>query len=424
MTNHKPFFGGLKRFLKIFGPGLITGASDDDPSAITTFSQAGARFGLSTLWMALFAYPMLVTIMEMCARIGIATKMGITGVVKTYYPKPVLYIIVALSCGSFLLNIGADISVMGEAANLMLPAIPPLYCSIIITFLLFIIMLKLSYKRLAGVLKFICLSLLVYIIVPFMSPQHVALIFKNSVIPSFSFNKDFLLIITGLTGAIVSPYLFFWQTSTEVEELESRKKLTKSSRRFFFISMQKDVFSGVFFAVLIMYFIMLTSGTILHNNHIYEINTVKDAALALKPLAGKLSFALFSIGIISTGLLIVPVLSGSVSYILSEAFSWEVGFSKSFIEAKEFYIIIVLAMCFGIAMQLLGISSVRALLFTTTIYGIIAPLLIGIIIHICNSKKIMGNYCNKIVSNIIGLIALGLMIFTLVALAYSMLTAR
>ncbi|HEY8782835.1 MAG TPA: divalent metal cation transporter [Mucilaginibacter sp.] len=424
MNKRNPFFGWMRRFVKTLGPGLITGASDDDPSAITTFSQAGARFGLSTLWMALLAYPMLVVIMEMCARIGLATNKGIAGVVKMYYPKPVLYFMVTMSCIAFLLNISADISVMGEAANMLLPAISPLYCSIMITCLLFLIMLKLSYNKLAGVLKLVCLSLLVYIIVPFLSPQNIALIFKNSLLPSFSFKKDFLLMLTGLTGAIISPYLFFWQTSTEVEELENGARPGSGNKRFFIIAMHKDIFTGVFFAVVIMYFIILTSGTILYSNHVHEINTIRDAALALRPLAGKLSFALFSIGIIGTGFLIIPVLSGSISYILSEAFNWKEGFNKSFSEAKEFYIIIVLAMGFGIAMQSLGISSVKALLFTTIVYGIIAPLLIGIIMHICNSKEIMGDYRNKTLSNVIGSIALVLMTFTLIALGYSMLAGR
>lgn len=421
MSNQKTFFGRLNRFWKTLGPGLITGASDDDPSAITTFSQAGARFGLSTLWMALLAYPILAAIMEMCARIGIATNKGITGVVKSHYPRPVLYIMVVLSCSAFLLNIGADISVLGEAGNLLFPSIPPVYCSVLFTLLLLLLMLILSYKRLAVVLKLLCLSLAVYFIVPFLSPQHALLILKNSFIPTIKFDKELLMILTGITGAIISPYLFFWQTSTEVEEMENKGNQTKRGRRFFFLAMQKDIFVGAFFAVLIMYFIILTTGSVLHDNHIYRIGALKDAAAALMPLAGRLSYVLFSIGIIGTGFLIIPVLSGSISYILSEAFEWKGGFSKSFKEAKEFHIMIVISMGIGISIQLYGISSVKALLFTTTLYGIIAPLLIGIILHICNSKKIMGNYCNKPISNVIGWTAFVLMILTVVSLGYSML---
>lgn len=282
-------------------------------------------------------------------------------------------------------------------------------------------MLILSYKRLAVVLKLLCLSLAVYFIVPFLSPQHALLILKNSFIPTIKFDKELLMILTGITGAIISPYLFFWQTSTEVEEMENKGNQTKRGRRFFFLAMQKDIFVGAFFAVLIMYFIILTTGSVLHDNHIYRIGALKDAAAALMPLAGRLSYVLFSIGIIGTGFLIIPVLSGSISYILSEAFEWKGGFSKSFKEAKEFHIMIVISMGIGISIQLYGISSVKALLFTTTLYGIIAPLLIGIILHICNSKKIMGNYCNKPISNVIGWTAFVLMILTVVSLGYSML---
>ena len=185
--------------------------------------------------------------------------------------------------------------------------------------------------------------------------------------------------------------------------------------------MRKDIVTGAFFAVLIMYFVILTTGTVLHNNHIYEINTVKDAASALKPLAGNASYILFSIGIISTAFLIIPVLSGSVSYILSEAFNWKSGFNKSFAEAKEFYIIIIVAMCIGVIMQVLGINAVKALLFTTIIYGITAPFLIAIILHVCNNKKIMGKYCESQKCKNSGIITLILMLTTLITLCYFML---
>jgi NRAMP (natural resistance-associated macrophage protein)-like metal ion transporter len=229
MSKHYPFLKRLRRFWKALGPGLITGASDDDPSAITTFSQAGAHYGLTTLWMAILAYPVLAVLQEMCARIGIVNGKGLTGVIKTHYPRWILYSLIALSCPAFLLNIGADIAVLGDAGNLLFHNLPALYCSIGFTVFLFILMLLLPYKKLAAVMKFICLSLLVYVIVPFFTSQKIGLIIHHSLIPSFHFDRDFLLIVTGLTGAIISPYLFFWQTSSEVEEmatvnLENKKK--------------------------------------------------------------------------------------------------------------------------------------------------------------------------------------------------------
>ena len=422
MNRYKLRPSRLRRFWKALGPGLISGASDDDPSAITTFSQAGARYGLSTLWVAILAFPVLASVQEMCARIGMVTQKGITGVVKAHYPKWVLYVLIGLSCPAFVLNMGADISVLGETGNLLFPQIAPLYCSIAFTLLLLLLMIVLSFKRLAQVMKFVCLSLVVYVAAPFFYPQHFIAIFKSSFIPSFHFDKPFLLVVTGLTGAIISPYLFFWQTSAEAEEAgEDAHTVNQPIKRKFFIAMRKDIVTGAFFAVLIMYFVILTTGTVLHDNHIYEISTVKEAAAALKPLAGNASYTLFSIGIISTAFLIIPVLSGSVSYILSEAFNWKSGFNKSFSEAKEFYIIIIIAMFIGIIMQVLHINAVKALLFTTIIYGVTAPFLIAIILHICNNKKIMGKYANQRKANIPGVVTLILMLATLVILGYFML---
>jgi NRAMP (natural resistance-associated macrophage protein)-like metal ion transporter len=420
MKQHSHFIHRTKRFWKTLGPGLITGASDDDPSAITTFSQAGASYGLSTLWMALLAYPILAVIQEMCARIGIVTRRGLTSVIKTHYPSWVLYLLIVLTCPAFLLNIGADIAILGESGNLLFPRIPSLYCSVGFTVLLFLLILFLPYKKLAHVMKFICLSLLVYLIVPFLTRQNPGLIVRRTLIPTFRFDKDYLLILTGLTGAIISPYLFFWQTSSEVDGIGSVNLAKKSEKNYTFLMMRKDILSGAFFAVLIMYFIILTTGTILHDNGIRNIDTIKDAALALKPLAGDLSYLLFSIGIIGTGFLIIPVLSSTISYILTEAFNIQSGLSKSPGEAKLFYFIIAIAMCLGVAMHWLHISSVKALLLTTILYGITAPFLIGIILHVSNNKKIMGEFRNNHISNMAGILILLIMLATLVMLGYFM----
>ena len=421
MSKRLPFLLRVKRFWKTLGPGLVTGASDVDPSAITTFSQAGALYGLKTLWIAIIAYPVLAVLQEMCARIGIVTGKGLTGVIKTYYPPWILYILIALSCPAFLLNIGADIAALGEVGNLLFPAVPALYCSIAFTVLLFILILLLPYKKMAGVMKFICLSLLVYLAVPFLTKQNPSLILRSTLVPSFSLGKDFLLIVTGITGAIISPYLFFWQTSSEVEAMKAAGYENKKPKIKTFLLMRKDILAGAFFAVLIMYFIILSTGTILHDNHIFNIDTIKDAGVALKPLAGNLSYLLFSVGIIGTGFLIIPVLSASVSYILTEAFNRKSGLDKSPAEARLFYIIIAVAMGFGIAMHWLHISPVKALLLTTILYGITAPFLIAIILHVANNKKIMGDFCNNKLSNIIGSVCLFLMLATIFVLVYFLL---
>ena len=418
MSRHQLFYHRLQRFWKTLGPGLITGASDDDPSAITTFSQAGAKYGIATLWMAILAYPILAVLQEMCARIGIVTGKGLTGVVKTYYPKWVLYLLIILSCPAFLLNIGADIAVLGEAGNLLFPHIPSLYCSIGFTILLFLLILLLPYEKLALVMKYICLSLMVYLIVPFLSPQNFRSIVWHTLVPTFHFDKNFILIITGLTGAIISPYLFFWQTSSEVETMQASDTGKPRTLTYTFRLMRKDILSGAFFAVLIMYFIILTTGTILNSHHVTQIDTIKDAALALQPLAGNLSYLLFSIGIIGTGFLIIPVLSASISYIFTEAFGRQSGLNKTPGEAKLFYVIIAMALCLGMGMHWLHISAVKALMLTTLLYGITAPFLIAIILHISNSKKIMGASRNNILSNTIGWIAFVLMLATVLVLTY------
>jgi NRAMP (natural resistance-associated macrophage protein)-like metal ion transporter len=420
MRSNFRFLHRTKRFWKTLGPGLITGASDDDPSAITTFSQAGASYGLTTLWMALAAYPILAIIQEMCARIGIVSGKGLTSVVRNHYPSWLLYTLILLTCPAFLLNIGADIAILGEAGNLLFPRLPAIYCSIGFTLLLFSFILFLPYKKLVHIMKFVCLVLLVYLVVPFLSRQKIELIFRSSLIPSFHLDKDFVLIVIGLTGAIISPYLFFWQVSSEVERIDPSTHGKKTIKRYTFLLMRKDILSGAFFAVLIMYFIILTTGTILHDHGIRNINSIRDAAIALKPLAGNLSYLLFSIGIIGTGFLIIPVLSATISYIIMEAFDFKAGLSKKPGEAKLFYFVIGISMCCGIAMHWLRISSVKALLLTTVLYGITAPLLIGIILHVANNSKIMGQYRNNRISNISGVLILLFMLANLIILGYFM----
>ena len=351
-------------------------------------------------------------------RIGIVTGKGLTSVVKNHYSRWLLYTFILLSCPAFLLNIGADIALLGETGNLLFPKIPAIYCSAGFTIILFILILILPYRKLLHAMKFVCLVLLVYLVVPFFTSQKIVSIIKNTLIPSFHLNKEFILIVTGLTGAIISPYLFFWQTSSEVESNDPVAHGNKTVKRYRFLLMRKDILSGAFFAVLIMYFIILTTGTILHDHGIRNINSIKDVAIALKPLAGNLSYLLFSIGAIGTGFLIIPVLSATISYIIMEAFNFKSGLSKKPGEAKLFYIVIGISMCLGIGMHWLHIHAVKALLLTTILYGITAPFLIGIILHVANNRKIMGQYLNNRISNISGIIILLLMLATLAALLY------
>ncbi len=398
----------LSRFWKVLGPGLITGASDDDPSGIATYSQAGAKFGLNTLWVAVVSYPLMYVIQEMCARIGIVTSRGLAGIVKDNYPKWVLVVLIFFSCPAIILNIAADIAGMGAVANLIFPYIHQSFFSIGFTLLLLIATIKLSYRRLAAIMKYICLVLLVYLFVPFLVKQDISAIALSTFIPTFSFRREYLAVLVGVLGTTISPYLFFWQTSMEIEVFREKKKHIILDK-FILPHMKKDIKYGMFFSVLVMYFITLTAGTVLHNNAVFEINTVEDAAKALKPIAGNLAYILFAIGVIGISFLAIPVLAGSVSYIIAETFNWKEGLNKKFHEAKEFYFVMIIATLGGLVIQLAGIDPVKALLYTAILYGITAPVIIAIILHISNNKKIMEEYTNKPASNIIGALALLLM---------------
>lgn len=412
VPKHSPPTRGKKlfliRFWKLLGPGLITGASDDDPSGIATYSQAGARFGLATLWTALVAYPLMYVVQEMCARIGLVTNRGLAGVVKDHYPRWVLYGVIAFSCPAILLNISADIAGMGAVANLIFPRVPAAAFSILFVLLLSYLMIVLPYRRLASIMKYLCLVLLVYLMVPFLSHQHVGDILWHTFVPQFQLSREFLLVLVGVLGTTISPYLFFWQTSMEVEEMHGPKKAILLDKSIL-PRMHKDVGYGMFFSVLVMYFITLTAGSVLHESGVTQIETVEDAAQALRPLAGNFSYGLFALGVIGTGLLAVPVLAGSLSYILAETFGWKEGLNKKFHQAREFYLVIIIATLLGLGINFTGIGPVKALLYTAVLYGVTAPVLIGVILHICNNRVIMQTFTNGRWTNIIGGLTLLLM---------------
>jgi len=409
--------GALKQLFNSLGPGLITGASDDDPSGIATYSQAGAQFGLSTLWTALFTFPLMSAIQEMCARIGIVTQHGLTGVLKEHYPRWLLYFVVVLSCPAIVLNIGADIAGMGAVFNLMFPAIRASMFSMVSMGVLIIVMIKLPYFKIAAILKWLCAVLLVYLIVPFLVEQKWEPILNNTFVPKIHLNKEYLLILVAILGTTISPYLFFWQTSMEVESMRSRKKNIVVDK-FLLPEMKRDVRYGMFFSALVMYFIILTAGSVLFPAGLHTIDTVEDAAKALQPLAGNLSYALFAIGVIGTGFLAIPVLAGSMSYIISNIFNWQEGLDKKFFEARGFYIVLIISVLVGMLINLTNISPVKALLYTAILYGVTAPVLIGVILHISNNRKVMGEYVNNTSTNIVGFITLALMSVAAILLLY------
>ncbi|MBC7571113.1 MAG: divalent metal cation transporter [Spirosoma sp.] len=408
MKSKKNILSRLSSFWKQIGPGLVTGASDDDPSGIATYSQAGAAYGLSTLWTSIVAFPLMAAIQQMCARIGLVTSQGLTGTLKKYYPRPILYVMLLFSFPAIILNIGADIAGMGAVGNLLFPKIDDGFFSVYFTILLLGLIVYLPYQKIASSLKYICTVMLVYFIVPFLYKQDFGAILTATFIPTIKFDKDFLAIVVGILGTTISPYLFFWQASMEVEEMNNRKRHLIVNKKLI-RAMNQDVDFGMGVSGFVMYFIILTTGTVLFQGGIHQIDTVEQAAMALKPLAGNLAYLLFAIGIIGTGLIAIPVLSGSLSYIFTETFGWEQGLDKKFHEAKGFYIIIAISLVLGLAINYIGISPIQALIYTAILYGITAPVLIAIILHISNNKRIMGEFVNSRPINILGFAALAIM---------------
>jgi NRAMP (natural resistance-associated macrophage protein)-like metal ion transporter len=406
----------LIRFLKSLGPGLVTGASDDDPSGIATYSQAGAQFGYFTLWTALLTFPLMAAIQGMCARIGLVTSKGLTVTLRENYPKAVLYLMLLFSFPAITLNIGADLEGMGAVAHMLVPKIPIAVFSVTITAVLMYVIIKFPYQRIAMILKWLCLSLLLYLIVPFMLKQDWETVLKNTFVPTIKFNKEFLSILVAILGTTISPYLFFWQATMEAEDVEHKGKIMVDKRLL--DDMKTDVNLGMLFSNLVMFFIILTTGSVLHKAGIQHINTVDQAAKALEPLAGNLTYSIFAIGVLGTGLLAIPVLAGSQSYMLAETFGWKAGLDKKFNQAKPFYISIISSLIVALLLNFIGISAVQGLIYTAILYGLTAPVLIIVIMHIGNNKQIMKTHTNSKLSNILGTLTLLLMIVAAVALIY------
>ena len=417
MIKKKTITNKILSSWKKLGPGLVTGASDDDPSGIATYSQAGAAFGLATLWTAIVAFPLMASIQQMCARIGLVTSQGLTGTLKKHYPKPILYLMLLFSFPAIVMNIGADIAGMGAVGNMLFPAIDANFFSVLFTIILLGLIIFLPYQKIASVLKYLCIVMLVYFVVPFLYKQDFGAILKATFIPTIKFNKDFIAIIVGILGTTISPYLFFWQASVEVEEMKNKRKHLVVNKKIIH-EINQDVDFGMTISGFVMYFIILTTGTVLYNGGIHQIDTVEQAAMALKPLAGNLAYLLFAVGVIGTGLIAIPVLSGSISYIITETFGWEQGLDKKFHEAKAFYIIIAISLTLGLSLNYIGISPIQSLIYTAILYGLTAPVLIAIILHISNNKKIMGENVNGKLTNILGFAALIIMTVAAVTLLY------
>jgi NRAMP (natural resistance-associated macrophage protein)-like metal ion transporter len=384
-------------FFRCLGPGLITGAADDDPSGISTYSVTGAAFGYAPLWTALFSFPLMTAVQMMCARLGMVTGQGLAGVIREHYPRWVLWSACALLVLANTVNIGADLGGMAKVTE-MVTGInsmywTPVYALVIASFLIWS-----SYYTIARIFKWMTLVLFAYVIAAFFAKPDWSAVLHSTFIPHIEWSGKYWATLVGIFGTTISPYLFFWQASQEVEEEKEQGELTvearKGSTNAELRKSRNDVITGMLFSNLIMYFIILTTAATLHAHGKTVIDTAKDAADALRPLAGNGAYWLFSLGLIGAGMLGVPVLAGSSAYAVSEAAVWRGSLSDRPHLARKFYFVIAIGLLLGLALDYAGINAVSMLFWSAVLNGVLAPPLIVIVLLLTSSRKIMGSRLN------------------------------
>jgi NRAMP (natural resistance-associated macrophage protein)-like metal ion transporter len=396
----------VRRFLKILGPGFISGAADDDPSGIGTYATAGASLGYAPLWTALLTYPLMATVQVVCAKIGLVTGRGLAGVLRKHYPRWLLYCAVIPLFVANTINVGADLGAIAAAINMLVPALPIRLLLLPIALAILALQIWGSYRLISRTFKWLTLALFAYIGAAILARPDWGEVLRSTFIPTISLDQAFLLTLVAILGTTISPYLFFWQASEEVEEevAMGRTQLWRrrgaSDRELEYAAV--DVNVGMGFSVLVMYFIMLATAATLHEAGKTDITSATDAAQALRPLAGDLSSVLLAVGLIGTGVLAVPILSASAAYAISEAFGWRYGLDQNPGRAKQFYAVIVLATLIGVGIDYLGINPIDALFATAVINGFVAPPLLVMIMVVANNRKIMGKRTNGRLTNILG----------------------
>lgn len=398
-------FKKIKTLFSKLGPGLITGAADDDPSGIATYSLAGAKFGYQFLWTALFSFPLMVIVQETCARIGLVTKKGLAQITKEHYPRPIALAVSVVLFAANTFNIGADLAGMSAAIRLLVP-LPEIIVSLALAVVMVFLIIRLRYDKIVTVFKWLTVALFAYVLTFFLTKQNPIEVLRATFLPVFNFNKDFVLMFLAILGTSISPYLFFWQTS---EEAETEKLEKKSVSRYGLLTEARDTTVGMFFSQLVMFFIIATTAGTLFAAGVHNIDTAASAAEALRPLAGDFAFLLFAAGIVGTGILAIPVLAGSAGYALSEAFGFHEGLNKTFRQAKGFYIIIAISTLLGFGLNLLGISPIKYLFYSAVLNGLVSPIMLVLLLLIANNEKIMGKYKNGLLSNVLTVITLVVM---------------
>lgn len=396
-----------KAFWRDLGPGLTTGASDDDPSGIATYSQTGAGHGFGLLWLSIWTFPLMSVVQEMCARIGIVTGRGLAGNIRIHFSRRILRVATLLLFAANAFNIGADLGAMAKGVQLLRPSLS--FGWLVVGFALISLLMQVftPYAKYAKWLKWLALVLLSYVVSAILADINWGSALHSTLVPHLQFNKDTLLLICAILGTTISPYLFFWQTSQEVEEEIEAGKLTLAERRTAtppaaIKKMRVDVWSGMLVSNIVMFFIIAACGGILFPHGITEITSAAQAAEALRPFAGDATYFLFAIGIIGTGLLAIPVLAGSSSYAIAESLRWKSGLHRNLRQAYAFYGVIILSMVVGLSLNFLNIDPIKALIYSAVGNGVVAPLILFFIVRLSSDRKVMGHWANKPLTTAIG----------------------
>jgi Mn2+/Fe2+ NRAMP family transporter len=433
-SNLSPFnklrLGSISQLLKALGPGVITGAADDDPSGIATYSQAGAKFGLGMLWMTLFLLPTMIVIQEMCARIGLLSGNGLAALIKKKYSTKIIYPLSSLLLIANTINIGADLGAMSASVRIIFPDVPLVVTSVLFSAFIIIAEIFIPYHKYVRVLKYLVLSLFAYVITAVIVGGNINQILFT-IIPSISFSSDYAIMFVAVIGTTISPYLLFWQTSEEAEEDVAKHKIKeigkgkpKVSPREIML-MKEDIGIGMFFSQFIMWSIIITSAGSLYFAGVTDIQTADQAASSLEPLvksfpnSGQIAKVIFAFGIIGTGLLAIPVLSASSAFALSDTFGWKEGLEKKFSQAKSFYSVIIASTLIGVWITFSHISPIQALILAAVINAVVTVPILFIVMRLANDRKILKDKINSRFSNIIGWLTFAIMTVSVIVMFLS-----
>ncbi len=406
-------FRSVRTYFRSLGPGIVTGAADDDPSGIATYSQTGAQYGFQMLWLALFSFPLMAIVQEMCARIALVSGRGLAANIRLHYPSWMLFITTGLLFAANAFNIGADLGAMDKAAHLLMPAVS--FHLLLAFFALLTLWLQIftSYASYSQYLKYMTIALLSYVAVALMVDLDWHEVAKHTLVPSITITKDNLLLVCAVLGTTISPYLFFWQTSQEIEEEILAGKTTLHQRRgsnhVEIRAMRIDVWSGMFFSNAVMFFIIAATAATLYLHGVTDIQTADQAAQALEPLAGHWAYLLFAVGIIGTGLIAVPVLAASASYAIAESLKWREGLYRKLHDAYAFYGVIIAAVVLGFVGNFVGIDPIHALIYSAVANAIVAPVMLAFVVHLSDNKHLMGGFANSRLLSILGWITVAAM---------------